>query len=166
MKKLIAIALCAVALSLTSATPIVASDQSEIEFIDSKFPDSQREIVHKYSQEYGICEETLQALIFCESSYKMSALNTSTGCYGICQINPRVWGDWHTTEDAQVRTACEILITHLNEIPDIGYALAAYNGQSDALADYENGTNTEDEFVSKVLRISEELEELHGKKDY
>lgn len=166
MKKIIALGLCALVLSLSNVTTITASEQPEKEYIDSKFPDSQRTLVRKYSEQYGICEETLQALIFCESSYSMDAVNANTGCYGICQINPRVWGDWYTTEESQIQMCCEILTTHLNDIPDIGYALAAYNGQSDALVDYENGTSTEDEFVSKVLRISEQLEELHGKKNY
>ena len=150
----------------TPINTVAESYQSETEYIDSKMPTSQRFLVHKYANEYCICEELLQSLIFCESSYQMSATNPTTGCYGICQINPNVWGYGCDTEEKQIKKCCEMLIGFLEEEPDIAYALARYNGQSDAYEDYLLGLNTENEFVSKVLRISEELERLHGKMDY
>ena len=82
---------CSLSLSFSSTT-IADSYQTEIEYIDSKMPDQQRLLVHKYAEEYHISEEILQSLIFCESSYQMSAVNSTSGCYGICQINPHTWG--------------------------------------------------------------------------
>lgn len=156
---------CSLSLSFSSNT-IAQGYQTEIEYIDSKMPESQRQLVHKYAEEYCISEELLQALIFCESSYRMSAVNPTSGAYGICQVNPNVHGYSYDTEEKQIQKACEILITHLEETQDMAYSIAAFNGQSNAWSDYLNGTNTEDEFVSKVFRIADELEYLHGKRDY
>ena len=153
------------ALAIPSNT-IAQGYQTEIEYIDAKMPDSQRVLVHKYAEQYCICEEIIQSLIFCESSYQMSAVNETSGCYGICQINPHSHGYGYNTEEKQIAKCCEMLYGFLMEEPDIAYAIARYNGQSDAHSDYEKGLNTEDEFVSKVLRISEDLERLHGKMNY
>ena len=138
------------------------SYQTTIEYIDSCMPASQRELVRSYSEQYGICEEVLQSLIFCESSYRMDAVNEDTGCYGICQINP-IHGLDYNTEEKQLKKCCEMLIGFLDEIPDIGFAIARYNGQSKAYEDYEQGRNLDNDFVLKVLTISEQLERLHGK---
>ena len=156
---------CSLSLSFSSTT-IAEGYQTEIEYIDSKMPNLQRALVHQYAEEYHISEEILQSLIFCESSYQMSAVNPTSGCYGICQINPYVWGYEYDTEEKQIAKACEILMLHIEDSQDMAYAIAAYNGQSNAWLDYLNGTNTEDEFVSKVFRIAYELEELHGKHNY
>lgn len=156
---------CSLSLCFSSNT-IAKSYESEIEYIDSKMPESQRALVRKYAEEYHISEEILQALIFCESSYQMSAVNPTSGTYGICQVNPSVHGYSYDTEEKQIQKACEILMVHLDESQDMAYSLAAYNGQRNAWNDYLNGTNTEDEFVSKVFRIAYELEELHGKHNY
>lgn len=158
--------LCFSALIFSSNTSIAQSYQSETEYIDSKMPDSQRQLVHQYAEQYHISEEVLQSLIFCESSYQMSAINETSGCYGISQINPSVWGYGFDTEEKQIKMMCEILMDHIEVSQDIAYSVAAYNGQSCAWTDYLNGTNTEDEFVSKVLRIAYELEDLHGKHNY
>lgn len=155
---------CSLSLCFSSNT-IAKSYESEIEYIDSKMPESQRALVRKYAEEYHISEEILQALIFCESSYQMSAVNETSGCYGIAQISP-IHGYSYDTEEKQIQKACEILMVHLDESQDMAYSLAAYNGQSKAWSDYLNGTNTEDEFVSKVFRIAYDLETLHGKHNY
>ena len=155
---------CSLSLSFSSNT-IAKSYESEIEYIDSKMPESQRSLVRKYAEEYHISEEILQALIYCESSYQMSAVNETSGCYGIAQISP-IHGYSYNTEEKQIQKACEILMFHLDESQDMAYSLSAYNGQSNAYSDYLNGTNTEDEFVSKVFRIAYQLEELHGKHNY
>jgi len=167
LKKIYLTVLLACSLSLSFSSTTIAEDyQTEIEYIDSKMPESQRQLVHQYAEEYCISEELLQALIFCESSYQMSAVNESSGCYGLAQVNPNVHGYSYDTEEKQIQKACEILTEHLKETSDIAYALAAFNGQSNAYSDYLNGTNTEDEFVSKVFRIAYDLEVLHGKHDY
>ena len=157
--------LCVLALNFSS-NAVADGYQTEIEYIDAKMPDTQRALVKKYAGEYHISEELLQSLIFCESSYQMSAINETSGCYGIAQVNPNVWGYGYNTEEKQIQKACEILMGGIEETQDIAYAIAAYNGQSNAYADYLNGVNTEDEFVSKVLRIAYDLETLHGKHDY
>ena len=169
MKKwriILAVLLYLFALFISSFITVADSYHSTTESIDSLMPESQRNLVHNYSEEYCISEELLQSLIFCESSYQMSAVNEETGCYGICQINPAVWGYGYDTESKQIRKCCEMLISYLEEEPDIAYAIARYNGQSDALLKYESGTICDDPFVSKVLNLSYELEELHGKHNY
>lgn len=156
---------CSLSLSFSSTT-MADSYLTEIEYIDSKMPESQRVLIHKYAEEYCISEEILQALIFCESSYRMTAVNETSGCYGLAQVNPNVHGYSYDTEEKQIQKACEILMSHLEKEEDMAYALACFNGQSDAYSDFLNGTNTEDEFVSKVFRIAYDLETLHGKHNY
>lgn len=125
---------------------------------DTYISDTQVYWCEYYGNEYGICPEVLESIIESESSGKMSARNGS--CYGICQINGDVWGYDLTTEQEQIQFACELLVSHLEDIPDMAYALDCYNGNSHALENYENGVLST--YSKKVLNRSAELERVHG----
>lgn len=145
-------------LSLITNTTVIAEDKT----IDDYLPSYQRDLCNVYGEEYGISEEILEAILFCESSFKMSAKNNT--CYGIAQINGSVWGYDHDTEEKQVVKMCEILEMHLEEIPDMAYSLDKYNGNSKALYNYENGIISD--YADNVFTVAYELEELHGKHEY
>lgn len=114
---------------------------------DTFIPESQIKLCDRLGKEYGIQPELLEALIEVESAGQMSAKNGN--CYGICQINGAVWGYGYVTEQAQIRKACEMLISY--DLP-IDEALSRYNGQRSYC--YEG-------YVKKVLNRSHELEVLH-----
>lgn len=166
LKKILLILVVGVAILETTCKTTVLARETEIEYIDNLCTDNQRYYIKEYASEYNLSEEIIQSLIFNESSHQMSAVNEQTGCYGIAQINPKIWGYGYDSEEKQIQKCCEMMYDFLMEEQDIAYALARYNGQSDAYSDFDKGISTEDEFVSKVLRIAEELEEYHGKREY
>lgn len=167
LKKILALILVVgVTLGWTYKATVQAKESTEIEYIDGLCTDTQRLYIQEYAGVYNLSEEVIQSLIFNESRHQMDAVNVNTGCYGIAQINPKVWGYGYDSEKKQIQKCCEMIYGYLMEEPDIAFAIARYNGQSSAYSDYENGLNTEDEFVSKVLRIAEELEYYHGKREY
>lgn len=114
---------------------------------DTYIPQSQVELCQQIGAEYGIQPELLEAMIEVESSGRMSAQNGS--CYGIMQINGSVWGYGYTTESAQIRKACELLLSYECEVDE---ALSKFNGQT--VKQYKG-------YVEKVLNRAHELEILH-----
>lgn len=116
---------------------------------DTYIPQSQIELCQQIGAEYGIQPELLEAMIEVESSGRMSARNGS--CYGIMQINGSVWGYSYDTESAQIRKACELLLSYDCEVDE---ALSKYGGYS---------TYSYNSYVKKILDRAHELEVLHGK---
>ena len=114
---------------------------------DTYIPQSQIELCQQIGAEYGIQPELLEAMIEVESSGRMSARNGS--CYGIMQINGSVWGYSYNTESAQIRKACELLLSYNCEVDE---ALSFYNGQT---------TKKYKGYVEKVLDRAHELEVQH-----
>lgn len=114
---------------------------------DTYIPQSQVELCQRIGAEYGIQPELLEAMIEVESSGRMSARNGS--CYGIMQINGAVWGYSYNTESAQIRKACELLLSYEREVDQ---ALSSYNGQT---------TKRYAGYVEKVLNRAHELEIQH-----
>lgn len=114
---------------------------------DTWIPQSQVNLCYQIGAEQGIQPELLMSIIEAESSGQMSARNGS--CYGICQINGAVHGYGYTTEESQIRKACELLKCYNCEVDE---ALARYNGQRHPK--YEG-------YVKKVLDRAHELEVEH-----
>lgn len=114
---------------------------------DTYIPQSQVELCQQIGAEYGIQPELLEAMIEVESSGRMSARNGS--CYGIMQINGSVWGYSYNTESAQIRKACELLLSYDCEVDE---ALSKFNGQT---------TKRYKGYVEKVLNRAHELEVQH-----
>lgn len=124
----------------------------------------------KYGEEYDICPETLEAMCWVESRCTPSAQSEDKKCKGLMQINPNchrermdrlgarnVYGIWEN-----IKTGTDYLAELRNDDPDIAVALYEYNGNSTGAERYRK-TKEVTGYAKKVLDISAELEERHGK---
>lgn len=130
------------------------------EISDTYLSEEITELCQSLGDEYEIPCEILESLIEAESAGKMSARNGP--CYGICQINEDVWGTDFDTEEKQIEKACQLLAGFMEKEPDITYALARYNGQSDALKKYRNGELSANKYIKKVMSRADDLQKLHA----
>ena len=71
----------------------------------------------------------------------------------------RLGVDIHT-DYGNILTGTDYLMELAEESDDLFYVLATYNGQSDAAEGKSNG------YANKILTRAEELERVHGKRDY
>lgn len=125
-------------------------------------------ITEEIGQRYGICPELLQAIVFYESSNTKSVVSKS-GDIGYMQVNPK----WHkdrmnTLGVTNLKNGYENILTgtdYLAELAakyeDIGLVLMKYNGDSRADKLHEVGKTSD--YAGKILKLSQELERLHGK---
>lgn len=124
------------------------------------------EITAKVAEKYPICPELIQAVVFYESSNRMSARNGK--CVGYMQVSEK----WHfdradrlgvSIHDGygNILTGTDYLYELCVEYGDVALALMVYNGTSDAVKLAESGIITD--YARKILELSEKLERLHGK---
>ncbi len=124
----------------------------------------------KYGEEYDICPETLEAMCWVESRCTPSAQSDDKKCKGLMQINPschrermnrlgarNVFGVWEN-----IKTGTDYLAELRGDDLDIAAALYEYNGNSSGAERYRK-TKEVTGYAKKVLEISAELEEKHGK---
>ena len=124
----------------------------------------------RYGEEYGICPETLEAMCWVESRCTPTAQSTDKACKGLMQIKPschqkrmdrlgvrNIFGVWEN-----IKTGTDYLAELRGEDPDIAAALYEYNGNSTGAELYRK-TREVTGYAKKVLEISAELEERHGK---
>lgn len=118
----------------------------------------QQELCEIYGKKYCISPQMLEAIAEIESSADNSKTNGS--CYGLMQVNADVHGYGYKTEEQQIEKACQILVQHLEEEPDIAYALDCYGGISKAKSNYEQGIVSK--YAQKVLDRTFEIERAQG----
>ena len=121
--------------------------------------------IEDISEVYGVSPELIEAMIETESQGISSVSNGS--CIGLMQVSTR----WHSdraarlgvdlhTDYGNILAGTDYLMELAEDSDDLLYVLATYNGQSDAAEGKEN------EYARKILSRAEELERVHGKRDY
>jgi len=153
--------LCVAAGLLLSVMNVAAESQ------DTYINESLQFYCSYYGAKAGISDSLLCALIEAESSGRMYDEDgeilrnkDNPSCYGVCQINEDVWGDSYTTEQLQVKKACEILSDALKVYPEMSYALDRYNGNPKAYKNYVNGKTSK--YAKKILDRAYEIEDARG----
>ncbi len=121
---------------------------------------------NQVAEKYAICPELLQAMVFYESSNKMSAKNGK--CIGYMQVSTKYHGGRADKLGVSIYdgygnilTGTDYLVELLEEYDDVAYALDVYNGNSKAKYNHENGIISS--YAGKILDLSEKLERHHGK---
>ena len=125
------------------------------------------EITNQIAEIYPICPELLQAMIFYESSNKMSAKNGS--CIGYMQVSTK----WHSARAKKlgvslqdgygnILTGTDYLMELIQEHEDVATALMVYHGESDALE--KAGRGELSSYAVRILDLSSRLEERNGKR--
>lgn len=124
------------------------------------------DITNQVAEIYPICPELIQAMVFYESSNKMSAKNGS--CIGYMQVSTK----WHADRAKQlgvsirdgygnILTGTDYLFELCEKYGDVALALMVYHGESDAEEKAERGEISA--YANKILDLSAKLEELHKK---
>lgn len=124
------------------------------------------EITEKVAERYAICPELLQAVVFYESSNRMSARNGK--CVGYMQVSTR----YHSSRAEKlgvslhdgygnILTGTDYLMELVEKYDDVATALMVYHGESNATEKAERGELSG--YAKKILDLSEKLERLHGK---
>lgn len=143
------------------------------------YPKKYSKTVKQYSNEYGLSENLVYAIIKCESGYKENA-KSKAGALGLMQITPETfkWAaaklrDSEPTESSlyspvtNIKYGCYIYSLLLNEFGQHYTALAAYNaGRGKVLSWLSNKMYSEDgillnnipysetdKYVKKVLKV-------------
>lgn len=134
----------------------------------TEVPEEVIAVSEELGAQYNICPELLQAIAFCESSYRADAVNGD--CTGIMQISEK----WHkdrmerlgVTDLLNIRQNMTVAADYLAELAekyeDVGIALMVYNGDS-SVNEVLSGTGKISGYAEKVLELSAALEEMHGK---
>lgn len=98
---------------------------------------------------YGVPLYLALGLIETESSFRTDAVS-STGCYGLCQLNPEYFPSDLTPEE-NISEGIRYLSDLLGQYGDTGAALTAYN------AGHDTGSR---EYAGKVLAAAERWKEI------
>lgn len=125
----------------------------------------------KWGEAYGICPEFLEAIAWEEGRYKSNVSNKSGTCHGLMQINWSAHGDrmqrLGVTDifnlDQNMHTAADYLRELFERYEDPARVLMEYHGETTAGAFCEACKMSS--YASRILELSAELEELHGKKE-
>lgn len=90
-----------------------------------------QEIVHSACEEFGVDYALALGLIEVESGFRADAVNSVTGCYGLCQLSPAYFPAGLSPEE-NVRAGVAYLGQCLERYDgDVGAALTAYNAGHD-----------------------------------
>lgn len=139
--------------------------------LDPDIPEDVQNAANYYGYKYNICPEFLEAIAFYESSYIPTAENGP--CKGLMQI--KVDAQWERmkemgiTEDDlwnpynSMAVAADYLAELFEQYEDCAVVLMKYNGDSKVWEYTERGEMSA--YAAKVLNLSAELEEKHGKLD-
>lgn len=100
---------------------------------------------------YGIPYPLALALIETESTFQVDAVNADSGCYGLCQLNPRYF-------PADLTPAQNIWAG----MDYLAFCLERYGGDTEAaLTAYNAGHDTGDKvYANKVMKNQEKWEEI------
>lgn len=136
------------------------------EYIEQTVNEEVVELTEQVAEIYPICPELIQAIVFYESSNKMSA--RSGGCIGYMQVSEK----WHSGRAdrlgvsiydgyGNILTGTDYLYELCRQYGDVALALMVYNGTADALEQAESGVISD--YAKNILELAEQLERLHGK---
>lgn len=139
--------------------------------LDPDIPEEVQRAANYYGYVYNICPEFLEAIAFYESSYQATAENGS--CKGLMQINVDAqlerMEEMGITEDDlwnpynSMAVASDYLAELFDRYEDCAVVLMKYNGDRKVWEYTERGEMSA--YAAKVLTLSAELEEKHGKLD-
>lgn len=142
-------------------------DKTLVVYRDKDIPEEVQIAAEKYSEEYQISAEYLEAVAFYESSYHANAISPDKTCIGLMQIAPR----WHKTRmeklgvtdlydaDQNMHVAADYLAELFEKYEDPQVVAMEYNGdhswKKGKLSNYSN----------KVMLMTEELTKKHLKEN-
>ena len=168
--------LCIVfALSIISYIPVKAENSSNVITVESSYqikrdaikdldkhqiydiPNDIQALCEQYGQEYNICPELIEALIWKESRFTADAQNGK--CVGLCQVNYVIHAERTdkpiTSKEGNIEACTNYLADLFYKYEDPTIVLNIYGG-------YGN-VETETSYSKEVLNISADLERIHGK---
>lgn len=168
--------LCIVfALSIISYIPVKAENSSNAITVESSYqikrdaikdldknqiydiPNDIQALCEQYGQEYNICPEFIEALIWKESRFTANAQNGK--CVGLCQVNYVLHAERTdkpiTSKEGNIEACTNYLADLFYKYEDPTTVLNIYGG-------YGN-VETETSYSKEVLNISADLERIHGK---
>lgn len=115
-------------------------------FSECKLSKELQQVVYDVCNDTGIPYNVALGLIEVESTFNVNALNKSTGCYGLCQLNPKYFPS-DLTPAENIKTGLTWLARlYGNNGGDMAKALTVYN------VGHDNGTRT---YAAKVLKAAE-----------
>ena len=131
--------------------------------------------IRQYAEELGpryyMCPETIEAVVIVESSGDANAINKAGTCHGAMQVNPLYHGermkklgvtDLHDLYGGML-VGTDFLADLCEKYDgDICAALMAYNGSKPERIERYFETGEVTGYVEKVLKLSAELERMHG----
>ncbi len=133
--------------------PIIEEDEQELTAIESEFYITECKLSKELQQAiYETCNGTgipynvALGLIEVESTFNENALNEKTGCYGLCQLNPKYFPSDLTPEENIKIGICWLARLYGNNGGDMEKALTIYN------VGHDNGTR---HYATKVLKAAE-----------
>lgn len=126
-------------------------------------------LTEQMAQQYPICPELLQALIFYESRNQRTAVSR-WGDIGYMQVNPkwmRPWMDKLGVTDLMdgynnILVGTDYLIELFEEYGDPALVLMVYNQGPDKAAKLY-GSGEISKYAGRILELAEQLERHHGK---
>lgn len=133
-----------------------------------KIPEEIINISEEVGEEFNICPELLQSLMFYESTFRPRAVNGH--CKGIAQIDERFHRDRMDKLGVtdlfdpyqNLRVAADYLMELAEKYHCIGIVLMRYNGFRDPEG-YVQRTGKLSDYAEKVLELSAALERQNGK---
>ncbi len=136
---------------------------AEIERAIYKKPEEYTQLVEKYSDEYGISEELIYAVIKTESDFDSAAVS-SKGAVGLMQIMPTTF-EWITEDllredlelgmlfdpETNIKYGTYYLSRLYNRFGDWDTAIAAYNGGEGNVSDWLKDSKYSDDGVKLII---------------
>jgi len=146
----------------TTAEETVGQREARVYYAEAQMSEKAYQACLKYGSEYNICPELLMAMIEVESSGNPNAVNGD--CKGLMQVSEK----WHKdrmaklgvtdlySTDGNIHVATDYLAELFDRYEDVGLVLDTYNGNSNAVYNYEHGIIST--YANKILTRSYELE--------
>lgn len=138
----------------SAAEPVVLEVAEVVRLMEQMEPEESRyrpevplsedlqEVLFDLCDELGLEEALVLGLIRTESGFVTDAVNPTSGCYGLCQLNPLYFPSGLTPEE-NLRAGLTYLAEQMERYNgDVAAALTAYN------AGYDSGSRT---YANKVL---------------
>lgn len=149
-------------------TEVIVETETE-EYVSISFiPLDIQKLCFEIGYEYHIAPELLIAIIERESGGDINAVNKTTGCMGLMQLNPKYadyylekagCSDPYKAED-NIRAGCEILLEKFEQYTDLPLVLMKYHGESNAVSKYKRGKYSN--YCIGIIERMEEMQEITG----
>ena len=133
-----------------------------------EYKEEYEKYIESVCKEYFVCPELVEAIIFYESSWTESVVSKNGQCVGLMQINESVHKGRMkhlavtNLKDGEqnILVGVDYLAELFEKYEDPMLVLDAYNGNLRKESWYLSHTSS---YANKVLKLSAELEEKHGK---